>query len=185
MKRLFVAIKINPDKELLRVYNEIRRRCHAGKIKWVDVNLFHLTLKFLGETPGEDVNTITNVLKEVAGSSSGFSFDLKGLGIFGSSYRPRIIRANVENNTQLKAFGNTVLSKLEKAGFPSDRQNFVPHLTLGRIKYIQDKKMLQEIISEYQIVLFQTVRIEEFILYESILHPSGPEYVILEKYKLS
>jgi 2'-5' RNA ligase len=62
MKRLFVAIKINPNKELLRVYNEIRRRCHAGKLKWVDVNLFHLTLKFFGETPEEDVNTIANVL---------------------------------------------------------------------------------------------------------------------------
>jgi 2'-5' RNA ligase len=185
MKRLFVAIKINPNKELLRVYNEIRRRCHAGKIKWVDVNLFHLTLKFLGETPEEDVNTIANVLKKVAASSPSFSFDLKGFGIFGSSYRPRIIRANVENSMQLKAFGNTVRNELEKAGFPSDRQNFVPHLTLGRIKFIQDKKMLQEIISEFQLVLFQTVRIEEFILYESILHPSGPEYVILEKYKLS
>ena len=104
MKRLFVAIKIKPDKGLLRVYNEIRRRCHAGKIKWVDVNLFHLTLKFLGETPGEDVDTITNVLKEIAGSTSGFNFDLKGLGIFGSSYRPRIIRVNVENSARIKAF---------------------------------------------------------------------------------
>jgi 2'-5' RNA ligase len=185
MKRLFVAIKIKPDKGLLRVYNEIRRRCHAGKIKWVDVNLFHLTLKFLGETPGEDVDTITNVLKEIAGSTSGFNFDLKGLGIFGSSYRPRIIRVNVENSARIKAFGNDVLNKLEKAGFPSDRQNFVPHLTLGRIKYIQDKKMLQEIISKYQLVLFQNVWVEEFILYESILHPAGPEYVILEKYTLS
>ena len=185
MRRLFVAIKISPDKELLKAYNEIRRRCHAGKIKWVDVNLFHLTLKFLGETPGEDINTITNVLKKIANSTSGFSFDLKGLGIFGSSYRPRIFRVIIENDTKLKSFGNEVLRKLEKAGFPADRQNFVPHLTLGRIKYIQDKKMLQEIISEYQTVLFQNVRVEEFILYESILHPAGPEYVILEKYTLS
>ena len=185
MKRLFVAIKIKPDKELLRVYHEIRRRCYAGKIKWVDVDLFHLTLKFLGETPEEDVGAITNALKEISGSTSGFSFDLKGLGIFGSSYRPRIIRVIIENDTRLKEFGNEVLKKLEKAGFPADRQNFVPHLTLGRIKYIHDKKLLQKIISDYQKVLLQNVKVEDFILYESILHPTGPEYIILEEYKLT
>ncbi len=184
MKRLFIAIKIVPQQDLLQVYNEIRKRCYAGKIKWVDTKLFHLTLKFLGDTPEDMIEPVSEVLEKLSSETASFSFDLKGLGIFGSSYRPRIIRVNIEQDESLKRLGNNILTALEKTGFSTDRQNFVPHLTLGRIKFVRDKKLLRETISDFTGIFFQTVKVEKLILYESVLHPSGPEYLILKEYKL-
>ena len=149
MKRLFIAINILPQQELLKVYNEVKKRCYAGKIKWVDTELFHLTLKFLGDTQEDLIESVSNVLDKISNETDCFTFDIKGLGIFGSSYRPRIIRADIENDKSLKILGNSILSGLEKIGFSRDRQNFVPHITLGRIKYVQDKRLLQEVISEF------------------------------------
>ncbi len=185
MKRLFVAIKIIPEEKLLKAYSDLRRRCYADKIKWVGSDLFHLTLKFIGETEEDKIPVISDVLHNVAKNTESFSFDLQGLGIFGSSYRPRIIHANIRGDNQLTLLGSTVLSELDKSGFPNDRQNFVPHLTLGRIKFIQNKKKFQQTINLFKGVYLQKVRVDKLILFESILYPPGPVYTILEKYKLS
>ena len=185
MKRLFVAINIVPDSKLLQVYKEIQKRCYADKIKWVDAHLFHLTLKFIGETPQDSTDNISKVLRQIADNTDAFTFNLKGVGIFGSSYHPRIIRVNIEEGKNLIRLGNKIATGLEAIGFPQDRQNFVPHLTLGRIKKVQDKEFFQKTIKIYQTEFFQKVNISEFFLYESKLHPYGPEYFVLEQYKLT
>jgi len=184
MKRLFIAINVIPNHALLKAYNDLQARCNRGKIKWVDASLFHLTLKFLGETSEEDEKKIASTLHALTAVTPSFSFKLKGIGIFGSSYRPRIIRVNVEGGEPLIHLGNEIRQKLEPLGFPNDRQNFVPHLTLARIKQVQDKAFFQQSISLYKEVFFQEVPVTEIVLYESILHPKGPEYVIVERYKL-
>jgi len=184
MKRLFIAVNVTPNHTLLKVYNDLQARCNKGKIKWVDASLFHLTLKFLGETSEEDEKKIASILQSLAAVTPSFSFNLKGIGIFGSSYRPRIIRVIIEGGEPLIQLGNEIRQKLESMGFPNDRQNFIPHLTLARIKQVQDKAFFQQSMSLYKEVLFQEVSVTEFVLYESILHPKGPEYVIVERYKL-
>jgi len=184
MKRLFIAINVLPNNALLKVYNDLQSRCSNGKIKWVDARLFHLTLKFLGETSETDEQKIASALHVITAATNSFTFNLKGIGIFGSSYRPRIIRINIEGNEQLIQLGNEIRQGLASSGFPNDRQNFVPHLTLARIKQVQDKAFFQKSINLYKEVFFQEVPVTEIVLYESILHPRGPEYLILEKYKL-
>ncbi len=183
MKRLFIAVNVTPNHTLLKVYNDLQARCNKGKIKWVDAGLFHLTLKFLGETSETNENEIVSALHTIAATTHPFSFNLKGVGIFGSSYRPRIIRVNIEDDEQLIQLGNEIRHRLTLLGFPNDSQNFVPHLTLARIKQVQDKAFFQQSISLYKEVFFQKVSVTEFVLYESILHPKGPEYVVVEKYK--
>ncbi|RLD91143.1 MAG: RNA 2',3'-cyclic phosphodiesterase [Bacteroidetes bacterium] len=184
MKRLFIAINVSPNNALLKVYSNLQLRCSKGKIKWVDTRLFHLTLKFLGETSETDEKRIVSALHAITATTHSFSFNLKGIGIFGSSYRPRIIRVNIDNSEQLILLGNEIRQGLESLGFLNDRQNFVPHLTLGRIRQVQDKAFFQKSINLYKEVFFQEVPVTEIVLYESILHPKEPEYVMIERYKL-
>lgn len=184
MKRLFIAINVLPGQELLKADADLKARCSKGKIKWVEPKLFHLTLKFLGETADEKIRIISDVLSNVASSTNAFNFDLKGIGIFGSSYRPRIIRVNINNGKQLVNLGTLLKQEFGQAGFLNDRQNFVPHLTLARINHVQDKAYFQKSISRYKDVFFQHVYVAEILLYESILHTGGPEYVVLKKYRL-
>jgi len=176
MNRLFIAVKINPDKNLLEVYNSLKRECYASKIKWVDSELFHITLKFLGETPEEKIPVIKKVMEKAVNDFNVFDFDIKGVGIFGSSYRPRVIWLGLEGSEELKRLGNKVIGLLEENGFENDRQNFVPHLTVGRIKYIQDKTKLRKLVDKYKEAFLQTVKVEKIILYESVLKREGPQY---------
>ena len=184
MKRLFVAVKIHPSPELLQVYYGLKKDLALEKIKWVEENNFHLTLKFLGNTYTSLIDQIIEVLETAALNVPPFEMNIQNPGIFGSRYDPRVIWLGIENSPQLVDLANKVLDGLDKAGFPRDRQNFVPHLTIGRIKYIRDKKHLRNTIEKYHGKPLQKVIIKEFYLYESILTREGPVYKVIKKFIL-
>lgn len=184
MKRLFVAVKVQPDNQFEEIYRELRKKLFLDKIKWVESQNLHLTLKFLGKTPADDFEKIHIVLQEVAARHSAFELTLQQSGIFGSRYNPRVIWLGTNENRKLKALGKDVLNSFDAAGFERDRGNFVPHLTLGRIKQLTNKKYFQEVISQYHETLFQKQIIEKFYLFESIRNRTGPIYKILKNYDL-
>jgi 2'-5' RNA ligase len=70
-------------------------------------------------------------------------------------------------------------AELEKEGFEYDRQNFVPHLTLGRIRNISDKELFQQVMDDFREAFFLEQKITNLYLYESVLTPAGPIYTQL------
>lgn len=184
MKRLFVAVKIQPDNQFEEIYGELRKKLILEKIKWVEPQNLHLTLKFLGKTPAEDFGKIHNLLQDVAARHSAFELTLQQSGIFGSRYSPRVIWLGTNGNQELTALGEDALNSFDAAGFKRDRGNFVPHLTLGRIKQLTNKKYFQDVISQYHETFFQKQTVEQFYLFESILNRTGPVYKILKSYNL-
>jgi len=184
-KRLFAAIKIDTSEELLNVYYSIRHRLKDEKIKWVEPVNFHLTLKFFGETPVSQIEKINKELERICNKFEPFSMIINKVGIFGSSYKPRVIWLGFKEEELLKKLGKKVLSHLNDAGFLSDRQNFVPHLTIARIKKIDHKESLRKTISHFQNIQLPQLKINSFHLYESILKPARPVYLLLNSYRLS
>jgi len=182
MKRLFVAIKIDPDPGFLQVFRTIKSCLGQERIKWVEENNLHLTLKFLGETPEEAIPNIKAALEPVTGVVRPFDYSLKGLGVFGSRYSPRVIWTGLEPSEKFTFLMKDIKEKFELIGIPGDRQNLVPHLTLGRIKSIADRIIFQRTIDRFGNYVSLTYKAESVILYESILTRTGPEYHILQKY---
>ena len=105
-------------------------------------------------------------------------------GIFGSSYQPRVIWFGIDNNPVLSNLAENTLNNMAAIGFERDRQNFVPHLTIGRIKYVDDKKYFNQIIERYSASDIQKVSVTEIYLYESILRKEGPIYNVVKSFKL-
>jgi len=184
MKRLFVAVKIVPDENFLKSYVALRHVLQLEKISWVKPENFHITLKFLGKTPEDKLSEIRLALQQAAEQIPCFSMKMTGTGIFGSAYKPRVLWFGVENNTAIHQLGETVLNNLDKAGFPRDRQNFVPHLTIGRINRIEHKKIFQEAIATHRDDFLQDVPVNRIILYESLLKPSGVIYRVVMEFSL-
>ncbi len=184
MQRLFVAIKINPDKtfldQLLKLNSQL---CHE-KIKWVEEHNIHVTLKFFGETAEERIPEINRVLEEVAADTNVFSFSLQRLGVFGSSYDPRVVWVGIEPYADLASIMKIIRDKMNVIGYEPDRQNLVPHLTLGRIKFLKDKKLFQQIIDQNKGISSQEIKVDRFILFESILKKEGPVYLALKTFQL-
>jgi len=179
MKRLFAAVRITPDNNFLKIYNGLKQPLRDEHIKWVDPANIHVTLKFFGETPEEKIPDISTMLNAIAGSYKPFTIRLQKVGIFGSSYQPRVVWFGIDDGTSLVAMAKDAIRKAEKIGFESDRQNFVPHLTIGRIKNIRDKKSFQAVVDRYRDSFIQDQPVGEVILFESILRPQGPLYVPL------
>ena len=185
MKRLFAAIKILPDEHFLRVYYALMNDLKNDKIKWVKPENIHLTLKFFGKTPDNQLDVITEVLGDISKKINPFWVEFTRTGIFGSSYKPKVIWYGIKDEDQMKELGQKMISQLDWAGFPSDRQNFVPHLTVGRIKSISNKKLFQQTIDEYKEAFLQKILIKDFYLFQSILKPNGSEFIPLAKFDLS
>jgi 2'-5' RNA ligase len=182
MKRLFAAIKVHPSDQFLKLLFNLKRELAYEKIKWVSPGNIHITLKFFGETPESDLPVISEALGNAAARAEPLTFTLAKLGIFGSSYKPKVVWVGIKNGEAVKKLGEAVLNETDLAGWKRDRQNFVPHLTIGRIKFLEDKKRFQEIIAKYRDANLQEVQTDEIILYESILRPEGPDYHVLERY---
>ena len=184
MKRIFAAIKIHPSELFHNTYYQLKSNLKDEKIKWVELENIHITLKFFGETEGSRIGGIKELLKDIAQNHSAFSFSINDVGIFGSSYKPRVIWFGIEKNESLINLANGVLDQVQNLGFERDRQNFVPHLTIGRIKIIDDKRRFQEVINKYRSIEIQEQKVDQFYLIESILQQQGPEYKILESFPL-
>ncbi len=182
MKRLFAALKIQPDAEFLKKYHKLKQDLQHEQIKWVEDHNIHITLKFFGETDDCKIPEISSVLKKRASATDYFVLQLAGLGIFGSSYAPKVIWAGINTFSELSLFMKNVHDDLEIIGFKPDRQNLVPHLTLGRIKFLRDKVIFSRSIDQIKTISSLPMQIREMILYESILRREGPQYLALEKF---
>ena len=70
-------------------------------------------------------------------------------------------------------------------GFAPNEGNFVPHITLGRVKHVVDNRRYQENFKRCQPTIAQQIPVTEVILYQSFLHKDGPEYKVLAKFPLA
>ena len=62
MKRLFAALKINPDAGFLTEYRNLQAAMKYQQIKWVEERNIHITLKFFGETQESEIPAISRPL---------------------------------------------------------------------------------------------------------------------------
>jgi len=184
MERLFVAVKLDSDKDFIATYQALRNSLVLERIKWVELQNMHLTLKFLGKTPDEQKPQLHAALLAAASRHTEFELQLNKTGIFGSSYHPRVIWLGDDDSQEIRLLGEDMLNGLDAAGFPRDRQNFVPHLTLGRVKQINNKKHFQKVMNQFRFAFSLYVNVKEFVLYQSILKPGGPVYIALKRYRL-
>ncbi len=182
--RLFAAIHIVPDDNLTMFYNGLKQTLDFDIIKWVDLNNLHITLRFFGDTTPEEVPVITEALEKAKESIEPFELTLEKTGIFGSRYDPRVIWFGIKENPSLLNLHQAITEKLAEAEYFADRQNFVPHLTIGRIKEIKDKQFFQQLMERFSDVHLLRQQVTEFHLYKSDLKKEGPIHTCIETFTL-
>lgn len=174
--RTFIAIKVPVEQKLKVVLRELKDALSFERIKWVDFHTLHLTLFFIGDTPAPVIDRIGALFKEQLSDFSEFSVSLKGLGLFGSKSNPKVLWVGVEPSPELKLLECKVVKLIEPLGYKSDARGFNPHITIGRIKSVNDTGLIDELVLEHENMLFQQSCIDEVILYKSELLPQGPRY---------
>jgi 2'-5' RNA ligase len=172
--RTFISIKL-PTKILMQI-EEIQEKLPEFTGKITELKNLHLTLKFLGEVSSEEIEKIKVKLSEIRFSK--FEAEIKDIGFFDNSNRG-IVWLGITNCENLQKEIDDSLEGL----FQKERR-FMGHLTIGRIKKIQDKKNFIENLKKIQIPEMFFI-VERFYLMESNLKKEGPEYNEIEKYNLN
>jgi 2'-5' RNA ligase len=184
MKRIFIAIKVVPGNTFLSTISTLKAGLKNENIRWIDQANIHLTLAFLGDTQDEMIIPIIEMMKRRLEDSAKFDLVIKGTGVFRSLKDPRIIWAGIAGSGELLKLNLIVVDGLKAIGIKLEDRPFNPHLTLGRIKNLKDLSSLKDLMAEYENSVIQKVFVDEVILYESLLLPSGPVYKPVHKVTL-
>lgn len=176
MKRIFIAVKIINNRELTELLNSFKQVLKGEKIRWVDPVNMHLTLAFLGDNHKEQVEMAGDIMSIVAAEFEPFELVFNGAGIFRNIKQPRVIWLGLKVPDSFYNMQKMLCDQLEKEGLYRKEKTFRPHITLGRIKYIDKRERLSEILKEPVSDSLPPQAVNELILYESILKPGGPQY---------
>ncbi|MGQ7867965.1 RNA 2',3'-cyclic phosphodiesterase [Sunxiuqinia sp. sy24] len=183
MKRVFIAIKIELDPDLQQFIRRLKQQLKEEHIRWVPNDKQHLTLRFLGDLSEEQINLVQAAMKRVVADLQVFSFQLNGLGHFNHRGQPAVIYLAAPKNEMLYELVRQFRAELQEIGIDSSKK-FTPHLTVGRLKHLRNRLQFERIMEKFGETMAQEVFVREFVLYESRLFPSGPEYHVLAKYTL-
>lgn len=163
--RTFLAINFKHNKEQ---FQEIQKRFSEFKIKFVKE--FHLTLIFFGEITESKADEIKSKLENLEFRE--FPVRFSNLGVFPNENFARVLWLGVDNSDEIMKLKEQVDSIL---GWKDKR--FHPHLTLGRIKNIEDKgRFISLLKGKMEPIETVATGIE---LIKSTLTPEGPIYETL------
>ncbi len=174
--RLFIACEIPEDsrKKLVTLQNEIGDE-HV-KIKWVEPENIHLTLKFLGEVDDTKADGIKDSLLKI--KAEHFSASLSRFGVFPSESYVRVLWVGLEPANKIEELHDKIDDALSELGFKPDSR-FQTHVTLGRVKFVKNKR---EFVSRVRglkgrgLEFGEPFKIDSFRLKRSTLTPKGPLY---------
>ena len=173
--RLFAGVALPTEyQEILRDMAGRWRGRLESRTSWTRPGNWHVTLKFLGEVPGEAVAGIRSGLGSV--SFGAFTVRAGGAGYFPPRGAPRVFWVGLaEGERELCALAGTVESALEQLGFSPERRPYRPHLTLARIRRAE-RDPWGELSREASKTRWPAFEVRAFTLWESVLGPSGPTY---------
>ena len=170
--RLFVAVF--PPEDLRRDVWRLGERVR-GYWRREPPEKLHITVKFIGEVSEGRAREIREALRGIKIGS--FEVELVGTGAFPTKKRPRVLWVGVRSEGLLRLFGE-VEEALSLLGIPREWREYVPHLTLGRVKGDVD------VAGFFTDRRFGGFVATEFCLVRSILRPSGSVYEVVERYAL-
>jgi len=172
--RVFIAIDI--DKEVQQRLAEIQgklQKCDAD-VRWVAPENIHLTLRFLGYVSHPE--SIFKATEDSVCDIEPFKLFLSKIGVFPDLKRPRVIWAGIKESKILSVISQNLSGHLEQCGFPEEKRDYRPHLTLGRMRSTKNKERLIRAIKANENWDGGTLMVEKIKVMKSILKPEGAQY---------
>ena len=176
--RLFIALELSEGikARLLGLQSLI-----TGLNRTSPANL-HLTLRFIGQVSPERADLVRQTLRGVG--CAPFRLAVAGLGLFkrgtgavlwaGVNPEPALIKLKQQADKAL----------YESSGPIADEFDYSPHITLSRLKKPLSQP-LKDLVQEKAAERFGEMTVTEFVLFRSLLRPSGAVHKPVERYRLN
>lgn len=172
--RLFIAVPVPAAirDAVARIVAGLRPL--APRARWQSSDTWHLTLRFLGQTPAGEVRRLGAILGDLAASTAPFRTELRGAGSFGGGRRPLVAWIGVgAGSEQLAALAASLDRAIDPTG---DNHPLRAHLTVAREAPPELAGALREAMAREDRLAWTADRI---VLYRSVLGPRGSTHTEL------
>ncbi|MBZ5547446.1 MAG: RNA 2',3'-cyclic phosphodiesterase [Acidobacteriia bacterium] len=193
--RIFIGIELDDEvrTKIARFLDGVRG--FAPDARWVRPESLHITLKFIGEQKSEQVEAVSERLRQVEGRP--IDIRLGGHGFFPTAKSPRVFWIGIQAGPELAALAANIDAGVAELGIPREDRPFSPHLTLARggggsgsPKWRKGDgpnsafAVLEKRLAAMGDLDFGAMTAREFILYQSQLSPKGSKYTKLQRFPL-
>jgi len=170
VKRLFFALW--PDDKTRRAIQEATRtlvqHCDGRP---VPPENFHVTLAFLGQQPGDLLDDITAVARDILVGDLKLELELDKLGYWP---KPRVVWLGSSGKSRsLDSLAASLWAGLEGLGVAPDKRALYPHITLCRKARRPPPLNLSRTLAW---------RADNFVLVQSVTAEQGAQYTVLEQF---
>ena len=165
--RTFLAIPL--DTATLSAIETIQQQLRPDlpEVRWTHRENLHLTLHFFGDITEESLEKASKIVVSVGSLFAPFPLTQTGIGAFPSNDHVRVVWLGVKS-AKLEELYSTLQEGFYAAGFPIEQRPFRPHITIGR-----SRQSTGRILSQQQIKVAGSMRVNDLILLESRLQPTG------------
>lgn len=185
MLRAFIAITLPTTlQHAVAEVREVLQPLHFPW-RWVTPAQIHLTLRFLGNVPAEQVTTIAQAMACAVQGHTAFTLRAQSLGCFPHPSRPRVLWVGLADPSQaLARLNERLTASLIPVGFPPEDRPFHPHLTLARAQTGGRSPQLWPILQAYQNRCFGEFAVTQLHLFQSELRRGGALHTVLRSVTL-
>lgn len=176
--RTFIAADI-PGSIQAAAEKQIAALQRAGAdFRWVKPTNMHLTLRFLGNIVDREIPELCSVVSSALRELEPVVVDVTGVGAFPDIYHPKVIWLGLGPDlSELQDLHRRLGEGLKKMGFPIEKGDYRPHLTLGRIPVgTEVDDPVAEWIAAHADTPFGSFEIDQVIVYSSFQDRDGPTY---------
>jgi 2'-5' RNA ligase len=179
--RTFIGLPLRVEPRFLQARAELMKALDGERISWTNPDQYHVTLRFIGDTDRSSIQRIGSALHAHMTVPERIGLEVGKLASFGPSKRPRVIWVGFEECVFFESLKGEVDPILDLCGIPEAGQLFRAHLTLGRVRSLQDLQRYHLTIEAMDQNFSSSVLFEKLVFFQSILGPRGPEYRVLDE----
>ena len=153
-------------------------------VRWVRSANLHLTVRFLGPSPQSMVPEIVSSLGTRCADIGPIELRIEKTGVFPQPARPRVLWLGITGELpKLQRVESEIHEAVQPLGYPREEREFVPHITLGRVRYV--KKVTPD-VTMYLGAQYEPVdcTLKVLHLYESRMGDKGIIYSSLASFPL-
>jgi RNA 2',3'-cyclic 3'-phosphodiesterase len=176
MPRLFTALEVPAEIGTQLAF----LRGGLPGARWIDVENYHVTLRFLGDVDDRTANEAALLLDGIAREP--IQISIGELDAFGGD-RPRSIIARVKPSQELLDLQAEHERNLRRAGLPPESRKYTPHVTLARLRDVKPREVADWLATRGGAPRLD-FEAKRFVLYSSRASTGGGPYVLEESFPL-
>ncbi len=184
--RLFIALELSEEQRRELTLFQARFKSHYTEVRWIKPESMHLTLKFIGETDQTGVECISDVMDNVVQSEQPFEAAYSGCGVFPAPGNARIFWIGLSRGVDITTnIAERLDLSLSGQGFKKEKQQFKPHLTIGRVRQPVESKRIHEFLKSGDNFQVSPAHVNSITLFKSDLTQHGAVHTVVYRKNFS